>query len=88
MKKSSKQNKSNRKNSKKQQAKNKRRQQRKTKQKLGEQSADAPLGVDGTTATQKRKALMAQFRQTQWKQKVKAGKASAAKVQKVYNRGG
>ena len=88
MKKSSKQKKQNRKNSKKQQAKNQRRQQRKQKAKLSEQPTEASLDIDAATAAQKRKALMTQFRQTQWKQKIKASKASAAKVQKVYNRGG
>lgn len=90
MKKSSKQNKNNRKNSKKHQTKNQRRQQRKAKMqaKLNGPPVESAEGVDALKATQRRKALLAQFRQTQWKQKIKAGKVAGAKVEKVYNRGG
>ena len=88
MKKTSKQKKNNRKNSKKRQAKNQRRQQRKVKAKQDEQAVGASGNIDALTAHQRRKALMAQFRQTQWKQKIKAGKAAGAKVEKIYNRGG
>ena len=86
MKKSSKQNK----RQAKQQAKNQRRQQRKLKMqfKLNEQQANNPDGAAPLTATQRRKALMAQFRQNQWNQRVKAGKAAGAKVEKRFNRGG
>lgn len=89
MKKTSKQNK----NSKKLQlrkAKDQRRNQRKLKlqNKLDEQQANNADGAAPLSAAQRRKALMAQFRKNQWNQKVKAGKAASARVEKRFNRGG
>ncbi|MEM7125519.1 MAG: hypothetical protein AAF702_04280 [Chloroflexota bacterium] len=74
----------------KRQAKQQRRQQRQLKQqaKHDEQSADSPDDAHPMTAAQRRKTLMAQFRQNQWNQKVQAGKAAGARVEKRFNRGG
>ena len=89
MKKSSKQSNKNKKNQQRK-AKEQRRNQRKLKlqNKLNEQQANNPDGEAPLSAAQRRKALMAQFRQNQWNQKVKAGKAASARVEKRFNRGG
>lgn len=90
MKKSTKQKDRTQKNNQKRQAKGLRRQQRKlkTEARLKEIQSDGQDGVVPSGAAQRRAALLARFRQSQWKQRVKAGKAASARVEKRFNRGG
>ncbi|MBV7327810.1 hypothetical protein KFU94_06030 [Chloroflexi bacterium TSY] len=71
-------------------SKEQRRQQRKLKMeiKLNDQHQTDTDTLSPATAAERRAALMDRYRQSQWNQKVRAGKAAAARVEKRYNRGG